>query len=268
LWRYQKGKIEYVKRKIIDGKVAECFAPVNPYSRMNRFVLGEVKSLNKQGKMSYYFIPKVHPVLDAPEEVEKLLREPECVGLKIQGLATHVVPEDVPRWVAILANEYCKVVMVHTDYLDKDIKDERIPRHLRRIIAGNTPMQWINWARKNELRKMYLAHLARLDVEAINEVNNSEGFVLGLGPDRMLQGEPMRLSMKTDGILYDALQLVDPNKLVFSTDYAWNVFDRKDWQSFDWSTIERLIEEGQKLGVSEQELEKILQGNALDFFRL
>ncbi len=116
--------------------------------------------------------------------------------------------------------------------------------------------------------KLFLAHLARMDKDPINRINNLENIVIGLGPDIMLQDEPMRLKEPTPNILKDALKYINNEKLLFSTDFAWNVHDRTNWGNFDWKTHERLKEETDRLFISEEKLDNILGENAIKFFNL
>ncbi len=268
IWEETPGGVVY-KRLIRRGDKDDVEVnPRNPYATMNRYVLSEVRRLNQSSTIKYYFIPKVHPVLDTEEEVSSLVGQPETVGLKINGLASHVTPEEVPAYIASLTRDFRKPLFVHTDWLNSDFQDSRIPQYLHHLIKGNNPCAWLDWVNRNFPYRVLLAHLARMDMQAIREVNDSESVAIGLGPDMMLQAEPMRLAQPSDNILRDALTTIDADKLLFCTDFAWNVYDRTDWSAFDWDTIERLKEVSREVGMTKQELSDILSGNAIRFFNL
>ncbi len=266
----EKGEEVVYQRELVykNGSKKVERDPANPYHLMNQATLEKVRELNKQSRIRYYFLPKVHPILDDEKEVRGFVRNQETVGLKVHGLAAHITPEQMPEWIVELANRNDKAVYVHTDYYNRDYSDERTPDYLLNIISKNTPKSWISWAEKTRPKRLYLAHLVRMDPEAIEFVNESRGVITGLGPDFMLQNELIRLKRPTSNILHDALTLLKPTKLVFSTDFAWNVFDRRNWGSFDWQTKDRLSEEAAKLGLDESLLDSVMFRNAIRFFRL
>ncbi len=271
IWEETEKGLLY-KKEIIEkktGKVITRKNPKNPYQNMNNFVLNKIRELNKNLDIKYYFIPKIHPLLDTEKELERLIEEPETVALKIHGLATHTTPNQVPGWIVKLANSYSKPLFVHTDYLNKNFKDNRTPESLKKIIYKNTPKDWLTWAELTKPHKLYLAHLVRMDMESIDKINKSKNIVVGTGPDIMLEQEPWRLKQQpTENILYKALISINSKKLVFSTDFAWNVFKRGNWTQFDWGSIERIVEQAKKIGLPKEELSDILSNNAIEFFSL
>ena len=120
IWEVRNGKTTY-RRELLypDGKKKIEMHPKNPYHLMNLHALETIRSLNKRSKIKYHLLAKVHPLLDDEREVRSLLAEGDVVGIKINGIATHTIPEEVPEWIAEVANKSKKVVFVHTDYLDR-----------------------------------------------------------------------------------------------------------------------------------------------------
>jgi len=269
IWE-RKGSDTIYRREIFypSGEIIREINPENPYRFMNRYALKKIRNLNMNSQIEYFFIPKIHPILDTKEEIESLISEKEVVGLKINGLATYTSPNQIPEYIVRLTEEHHKPLLVHTDYLNPKFDDVRIPTNLRQIISKNTPKAWLDWAESIKPYKMFLAHLARMDKDSIDRVNNLENIVIGLGPDIMLQDEPMRLREPTTNILRDALMCINNKKLLFSSDFAWNVYDRTKWGDFDWGTKDRLEEEATKLNIEEKVIYGILGKNAIDFFGL
>jgi|SRR3989344_474128 len=268
IWEKENDHITYTLH-ILRGNNWEIKpAKSNPYSLMNFHTLEKIRELNRNSQIKYYFLPKVHPFLDTKEELERLLNEEETVGIKINGLATHTSPKDMPEWIVKIANEYDVVIFVHTDFLNPNLEDNRTPDYLKHIIHSNCPIGWLKWAQQYSPKKIYFAHLARMDDNVAREIYNLENISIGIGPDIMLQDEPIRLKNSTNNILNDALKIFNFKQLMYSTDFAWNVFDRREWGNFDWETHQRLKKEALALNLSEYQLYRILGQNAIDFFQL
>ncbi|MFH1503587.1 MAG: hypothetical protein ABIE36_02935 [Candidatus Diapherotrites archaeon] len=58
------------------------------------------------------------------------------------------------------------------------------------------------------------------------------------------------------------------DKLLFSTDFAWNIYDRTNFRNFDWESIKRVKKEADNLCLSKNEAYNILGENAIKFFNL
>jgi predicted TIM-barrel fold metal-dependent hydrolase len=268
IWEKSKDKIIYKNIIQLGGREKETINPQNPYKLMNKECSKKIDELNNNSKIQYFFIPKIHPFLDTSKEIESLLSNSQVKGLKLNGLASHVSPEDIPSWLPDLIKKYDKPLMVHTDYLNPNYDISQIPPHLREIIKKNNPLSWLKWIEKNDSFKTYLAHLARFDKRAIEKINYLDNIIIGMGPDLMLQTESARLKEPTSNILQDILRIINPDRLVFSTDFAWNVHTRENWESFDWESVSRLKKEAKKQRINQKDLEKILGENALRFFNL
>jgi len=253
------------KRIIVEGeKEKQEINPLNPYQRMNLYSLQNVKHYNEiQNKIKFYFAPKIHPILDNPDTLIEFLQEPSTIAIKINGLATHTTPQNIPEWLIELSKEYDKPFIIHTDYLDSDAN--WVNKEISHLIRSNSPYMWAQWAKKKGV-KACLAHGLRLDPLAADVVNSSNNLIVGLGPDKLLENEQERLVIKNQNYLETLFNLVDENKIIFSTDYRWNVFDRGKWDDLDWETHERIITYANKRGKSKGFLSKIFYENAQEFF--
>ncbi len=264
LWSKDDGGIIF-KRILLNSEGAileEQANPKNPYYLMNAFCYKHLRELNnKQDKITFYFCPKLHPALDTEDEVSKYLTLEEVVAFKIQGLSSYTTPRDVPDWLIDLAKTNGKPLIIHTDYRVKEKGDE-----LDEIIKGNTASGWAKWAVQNNLR-CYLAHGLCLDADAIDVVNNSDLFMVGIGPDLMLNQEKNNLAAQDVDYLTYLFSKVRSEKICFNYDYRWNVLKRGEWDNLDWSSPERVIEcvKNYKL---EDFLEKIFFYNAARFFNI
>lgn len=263
LW-FKDGEKVIFKRILSDSAgntLEEQINPLNPYALMNRSCYGVLKELNgKQDKIKFYFCPKLHPTLDTEEEVAIYLPFDEVVAFKIQGLSSYTSPTDIPRWFIDFLRINDKPIMIHTDYRIKERKDG-----LDEIIKNNHAFEWAKWAVKNSL-KTYLAHGLCLDPLAIDVVNNSDLFMVGVGPDLMLNQERNSLAIQNVDYLTYLFNHVQHKKICFNYDYRWNVHRRGDWDKLDWDSPKRVIACATKLGLSERFLENIFFYNAANFF--
>ena len=90
-------------------------------------------------------------------------------------------------------------------------------------------------------------------------INNSDLFVIGLSPDRLITDEPKRLSRNLP-YLETIIKEIDINKICFDLDYSWNLLNRGK-SELDFSLPERLSSI-----LSNRELSLILHENAKKFF--
>jgi len=253
------------KRVITDEKgnvLEEQINPRNPYSLMNNFCLNLLRKLNNsQKKIHFYFCPKLHPALDTEEEVSKYAMLEEVIAFKIQGIASYTSPKDIPKWLVMLLKDAKKPLIIHTDYRRKEKGDG-----LDDIIRKNIASEWVKWLLENNL-KACLAHGLRLDPEAIKLVNESDLFLVGLGPDLMLNQEKNGLVVQNVDYLKYLLRNVDIKKISFNYDYRWNVTKRGKWNDLDWDSPKRVIETANMLEI-EDYLDDIFFNNAVRFFEV
>ena len=94
-------------------------------------------------------------------------------------------------------------------------------------------------------------------------------MIVGLGPDLLLEKEDERLYIDLYGKKYlDVLfQLLNEDKVVFSTDYAWNVKKRGLWENLDWETISRIRKYAKRNNKTKEFLEKVFYKNAHSFLK-
>ena len=268
IWVKRDDKVIFLRKYLNKrGEIINIeFNPRNPYKRMNNHTLELIKKIDKKYKyFKLYFCAKIHPLLDEPSYVKELLENPYVIGLKLNGLATHTDPSLVPQWLINLIKKYNKPLFVHTDYL-KNGKIWRKNKKLSNLIRKNSAYSWVLWAKYNNI-KTYLAHGIRLDPRAAEIVNNSENMIVGLGPDLLLEREDERLYIDLYGKKYlDVLfQLLNEDKVVFSTDYAWNVKKRDLWENLDWETISRIRKYAKENNKTKEFLEKVFYKNAHNF---
>lgn len=270
IWESGDSGIKY-KRLLINpatGENEEESTPPSPYLTINRSVQEEVRKLNSEGVWNCYFAPKVHPKLDKPSDLECFVDDPNFKALKAQTLATYCTTEDMPQWLVDFSRRYDKPIIVHTDYMDEDATPEStgINEPLLEIMRKNHANRWAKWSLSSGVR-LVLAHGARLDKDTIERVNESQNLIINIGPDSLLNAEGSRLATKTDDYLNDLLRLTRLDKLIFSTDYAWNVRERTDWSTLDWDTPKRIEEKMRTLGVYDpKRFEAIMRDNAMRFF--
>jgi len=270
IWEFDDSGIIYKRLQTnpATGKTEEESAPSSPYLVINRKVQEEVRKLNSEGLWSCYFAPKVHPKLDKPSDLEDFVDDPNFKALKVQTLATYCTTEDIPQWLVDFSRKYDKPIIVHTDYMGDDATPEStgISEALLYIMKKNHASRWADWGLNTGVR-LVLAHGARLDEDAINKINGSDNLIMNIGQDSLLGAEGSRLAMKSDDYLTDLLRLAGEDKLIFSTDYAWNVRDRSDWFTLDWNTSKRVEKSMQTLGIYNPERFKaIMRNNAMRFF--
>lgn len=269
IWEDSPTGVRYFKRiKPHNGEIREEDNPKSPSAIMNTLTLEKIRSLNRVSSIKYFFIPIVHPVLDTSEDLENFLSEKETVAIKIHGLSTHTTSNDIPEWIVTLANKYNKVVYIHTDFLNPSYEQSKNPTALVKIIEKNTPKSWLDWSMSKKVQKLHLSHLVRMDYDTMHAINALDNVVVGTGPDLMLQNEPHRLKNPTDDIFFDALRHLSDKRIVFSSDYAYNVKSRNHWSESDWQSITRLVDAAQLLKLTDEAIESMLGLNAIKFFEL
>lgn len=265
IWSVEAGKICF-KRILLDSKrviIKEEINPERPYEHMNKFCYEKIKELNsKQNEIEFYFAPKIHPQLDTEEEVEKYLFFNEVVAFKVQGISSYTKPEDIPSWLQTMLKKHELPLMVHTDYRGTPKGDD-----LDKLIKENTATNWTTWAIKNDI-KLYLAHGLRLDPIATDLVNKSDLFLIGLGPDLMLNTEKDSLVVQDKDYLTQLFNTVSHEKTCFNYDYRWNVHKRGSWDELDWKTPERIIRYAKNHGLNETFLTKVFFNNAIKYFSI
>lgn len=266
LWREGKADISeryYAEVQHLDGSTEAIDAPRNPYRQFNLSVLEFVRNSNDaRNSIRLHFAPKIHPLLDDKDALEELLDE-ETVCLKIHGIASHSEPDVFPQWLPELARHHDLPLLVHTDFL-KPEEQASSPKQatLNELYRRNNPMAYIQWALRHNVR-MVINHGARLDPEAIHIVNNEENLIMAYGPDSLLDAEQERLVLQTNDYAKTLFEYADPDKVMFSNDYRWNVADRNAWDDLRWDSVDRI-----RGLLSPEDQQKVLAGNIRSFYRL
>lgn len=147
--------------------------------------------------------------------------------------------------------------MFHTDYSSKSNTPIDI------LYQANEPRKWINILLKNNIRA-YLTHGCRLDEESAKIINdNKNQFLVGIGPDILLNNEPERLTENSDNYLKDLFKIFNIDFLSFDIDYNWNYTDRISY-TYDCEQLSRI----KKIISDESDLKKVLKNNSKSFFKL
>lgn len=254
---YKELRKESSEIEIIDN-------PRHPYQAFNQHILQFVKAFNEsRQKLRLYFAAKVHPFLDDPQCLEGLLDD-NLVCLKIHGIASHSHPNIFPQWLDEFLRHHNLPVLVHTDWYEGEIGEQMSPyvRALHELYRENSPLAYIHWALRNKL-KVCINHGARLHNESIHIINNEPDLMMGYGPDSLLDAEWDRLAMPTVDYAAALFEHASPDKVMFSTDYRWNVDGRNQWNNLRWDSIERIR---RVLGPADQD--KVLARNAINFYKM
>ncbi len=266
LWQVidDPGK-RYVKTvRTAAGGEQTIYNPVRPYHEANRQVLEFVRAHNAQRKkLQLFFAAKIHPILDDEHCIDDFVSD-DLACLKVHGISTHSDPTIFPQWIADVARHHNLPILVHTDYYGGPIDDSMDPflrEHLE-LYRKNHALPFIQWAIHNRLR-VAINHGASLDRESIRIVNNEENLMLVYGPDSLIELDKERLATPTDDYARTLFDLARPDKVMFSTDFAWNVNDRGTWQDMRWDSVERI-----RAILGKEDQEKVLSKNIRFFYKL
>lgn len=261
LWK-PLPKILFYKKTYMGSKEVKCEQnPENPYLNMNIHILKSIRELNRKSKRHFNLAPKFHPHLDTLAGLERFLDEPETVAIKIQGIASYSSPSDVPKWFLEEIRKRDLPLMVHTDYNFSE--DSKHNPWMNYIVNSNNALNWAAFALRNNIR-VYLAHGAKLSRQASELVNKYDNFLVGIGPDLMLNEEQESLQ-KSGEYLDNLFGLFSLDKIAFNTDFSWNVQRRNQWNVRDWKSHERVINKMTSKGLRDS-IDSVLWSNAKRFF--
>ena len=255
LWEYVNGKFRYFSEMVNNGKIIRGEISKNPYIEVNEKLFKYLKSLKSE--ISIEFIPAISLYFDTPDYIEKLLSA-KVKGLKVHGISTGLYDLNrVNQDILSLLKKSGIPLVIHTDF----IQDPKTP--IDYLYSENNPINWLKLLVKNDI-KGYLVHGCRLSSECsrIMKDNNGE-FLTGISPDILLANEPERLMTKTDNYLNTLFSMFDIDMVAFDLDYNWNYTDRVTY-TYDDEQLNRL----NKLGLSDNDKEKVLKRNSERFFNL
>lgn len=269
MWRIDgQNRLIYEKFLFRGGKrVSTATNPKKPYFYSNKYTLEYLRNNKTMADgRRFFFVPIVHPKLDRPQDLEHFLNDENAVAVKLHGLATHTIPAEVPGWVPRLASRYDKPFIIHTDYYSGDVGRAASPE-LARLMQGNNPSGWADWVIGNNVRA-FLAHGIRLDAGTEKKIRREEGIVVGTGPDYVINVERERRFMPQKEYLSALFDLVEPEKIIFATDFAWNWTGRQRTEKLQWDSKRKVIEAAMNRGLNRKEIIGILMRNAARFFEI
>lgn len=247
IWEYKNKHFSYYQEE--NGQRREV--KQNPYELANTLLQVSINHV-KNSEINLKFIPLVHPKYDTIQYLNEILSK-KPPAIKLHGIAAAFSPYEISNEFWSILRKYNMPVIVHTDY---DNTNNDTPLTMLRNL--NTPLDWIKVLEEQHIRAL-LTHGVRLCEESCKQINESDNFIVGIGPDSLIASEKERLYQNSD-YLKKIFSMVDIHKLVFDIDYPWNV---KEGQ-LDFNAINRI----NHLGLCEYDLEKVLSQNAIEFFYL
>lgn len=255
LWKYENNKFIYFCEVIEKGKIIQKDMIKNPYYEVNKKLKKYLESL-KTGLVTHY-IPAINLYFDTPEYLEELISQ-KPLGLKIHGISTGLYDLNKINIELLNIISHSDIpLVIHTDYSSKSNTPIDI------LYQANEPRKWINILLKNNIRA-YLTHGCRLDKESAKIINdNKNQFLVGIGPDILLNNEPERLTENSDNYLKDLFKIFNIDFLSFDVDYNWNYTDRISY-TYDCEQLSRIKE----IISDESDLKKVLKNNSKSFFKL
>lgn len=248
VWEYKNQRFFFYREEI--GK-KKTVVQKNPYSLTNKLLQSSISEM-KNTEINLLFVPLVHPKYDTIEYLDMLLRD-SPTAIKLHGISSAFSPYDVSDEFWSIVRKHDIPIIVHTDY-DNTESDTPIAK-LRNL---NSPLDWIKVLIRQDIRAL-LTHGVRLCEESCHLINERDNFIVGIGPDSLISLEDERL-YKTGDYLRNLFSMVKIEKLVFDIDYPWNV----KGGYLDFNSINRI----KKLGLCDNDLDKVLSQNAIKFFNI
>lgn len=218
---------------------------VNPYKEANDYIYS-LCSQNNDIKFNY--VPLIHPYYYSIDDFSEHIKRGAKL-FKIHGVACGVIPQKInPEFFKIL--EFLQIpLIIHTDFSEEE-----------NILFYNNTINWLNCLKKYNI-KVYFAHAARLSEKSIDIINNDTRYVVGIGPDTLLNIDGYNEHNTNDFLRY-CFSRFDIDKLIFDIDYPWNIKGTNNY-AYDWDTIIRM----EKLNLSFEEKEKVLSKNIKKFIK-
>lgn len=248
VWEYTNQHFSFYQEEIGGKRTA---VNNNPYCLANKLLQSSINQMKNIG-VNLSFVPLVHPKYDTIEYLDMLLQD-RPIAIKLHGISSAFSPYDVSNEFWNIIRKYDIPIIVHTDY---DNTDSNTP--LTKLRNLNCPLDWIKVLTSQHIRAL-LTHGVRLFEESFRLINESDNFIVGIGPDSLISSERDRLYIDKD-YLKTLFSMVDIDKLVFDIDYPWNVKDNH----LDFNSISRI----KGLDLSDSDLNKVLCQNAIKFFNI
>jgi hypothetical protein len=256
IWEGVPSGFRYFRKTLSESGTVVEENPVNPYAEANNNLRQVIDKKNSGINLRY--VPLIHPLLDAQEQVEKILSQ-RPIAVKIHGIAAGITPKQVPEGLLRVIASSRIPVIVHTDNFSK--KPKTSFDYLRR---ENRAIKWIDIFEKTGVRG-YISHGAYLCPESFERINNTDQFLLGIGPVRLLQEDKeffLQESPQDESTIYPRkiFEQVEIGKVAFDIDFPCNTYD------VDFTMPEAISRELAIAELSESEKGKVLSKNSIDFF--
>jgi hypothetical protein len=180
------------------------------------------------------------------------------VAVKIHGVAAGVIPEQIPKSVLEIIAKSGRPIILHTDNINGSLENPF--DYLRK---SNSASRWIDVLSDHGV-KGYISHGAYLCKDAFKKINDSDNFLLGLGPIKLIEADKSNLLQSIDisyeGYLHKIFDQVNINKIAFDIDFPCNVMD------FNYTSEDLVSKDfvASKLGQTERK--KVFLENAEKFF--
>ena len=242
----EEGKeIKHYHIKEKDGKL--IYIPnllgVNPYKEANDYIYNLCKS---ESQIKFNYVPLIHPYYYSYDDFMLHIKRGAKM-FKIHGVACGVIPNRISENFFKML-EYLKIpIIIHTDFSKE-----------QNLLFYNNAVNWIECLKKYNIC-VYFAHSVRLSESSIDFINKDDRYVVGIGPDMLLNNNGMNEHDVKDYLKYCFLRF-DIDKLVFDFDYPWNIKNINNY-CCDWGTIDRI----EMLDLSFEEKNKILSKNIKRF---
>ena len=233
-WKYENGSfIDLSEVEEINDRKLQ-----NPYKEVNYEYYKSVSKFRDDVKL--YFIPMIHPRLDTPKYLEKLILDMNPIALKVHSVGTLSSPKHITKSVIDLLKKYDIPLIVHSD-LNNGKFDANIA--LYEAVKFANPNDWFDFFENNHIKGV-LNHGAALSPYVLNKINKSQYVKIAIGPDLFYGKSFGRLGI--DKAEYDELgflgvlkKYVSSDKLVFDVDYDYN---RDQEKNLDLDVIKRVKE--------------------------
>ncbi len=234
---------------------SDCLVDLsNPYKKVNQYYFECVNNF-KEGKGKIIFVPIIHPILDDVAYLKEIIKNYNPPALKIHGTGSGVTPYDIQQEYIEIVRDSKLPIIVHTDY-------SRTQENFSFIDKKNDAYSWAMWADKNKI-KVCLAHGARLQMDALKIVNESEYVSIGIAPIQRVSRNSNRLEACLDK--YEPIEYleyirknVNYRKIMFDLDYNWNRMPDTNEPDYSSSKLVKMI-----FG---EMSDYIFYKNVLDFF--
>ena len=216
---------------------------INPYKVANDYIYGITK--NNSDIINFNYVPLIHPYYYSEEDIFEHIKRGAKM-LKIHGIACGVIPKLIDDNFFKIIEYYGIPLLIHTDFSNEE-----------NLLSYNSAKEWLNVLMKYNI-KVYFAHAARLDFDAISIINGDNRYIVGIGPDKLLSKNGQN-NIDCKNFIDYCFNTFDNNKIVFDIDYPWNVKDIDNYE-LDWNSSKRIISQ-----LSNNEQQKVLRKNIKKF---